>query len=52
MMVDHKYEIYDFFMDWMNKIHDKNTGYFHFIIVILNLDIYQLNNIEVNDFGV
>jgi hypothetical protein len=48
MMVDHKYEIYDFFMKWMNSVHDKDTGYFSFHNrYTTNLDIYQLNNIGV-----
>ena len=48
MIVDHKYKIYDFFMNWMNSIHDKTTGYFSFHNrYTTDLDIYQLNNIGV-----
>ena len=48
MIVDLDYKIYDFFMKWMNSIHDKKTGYFSFHNrYTTNLDIYQLNNIGV-----
>ena len=48
MIVDHKYEIYDFFMQWMNSVHDKTTGYFSFHNrYTTDLNIYQLNNIGI-----
>ena len=30
MLVDANYDLYDFFMKWMNKIHSKDTGFFGF----------------------
>ena len=48
MIVDLDYKIYDFFMAWMNSIHNKKTGYFSFHNrYTTDLNIYQLNNIGV-----
>ena len=30
MLVDANYDLYDFFINWMNKIHSKETGFFGF----------------------
>ena len=49
MIVDKNYYLYDFFMNWMNEIHSKDTGYFSFHDqYVTDIDIYQLNNININ----
>ncbi len=49
MVVDKDYYLYEFFMNWMDQIHDKATGYFSFHDqFITDIDIYQLNNVNVN----
>jgi len=49
MIVDKDYYLYDFFMNWMNQIHSKNTGYFSFHDqYVTDIDIYQLNNVGVD----
>ena len=47
MNVDLDFRLYQFFMDWMNLVHDKNTGYFSFHNrYTTDVSIYQLKNID------
>lgn len=49
MIVDKDYYLYDFFMNWMNEIHSKDTGYFSFHDqYVTDIDIYQLNNVDIS----
>ena len=45
MHVDKEYQLYDFFIKWMNKIHSKETGFFSFHEkYISKIKIKQLDN--------